>query len=127
MRLTANFSLHEFNKHGEIMPDSVTGNIHTLARNLQVLRDEVKRPITITSGYRSPARNAKIGGAKASKHITGEAADIQVQGMTPREVAAVIERLIAEGRMLEGGLGIYRSWVHYDIFFDGRNKRRWTK
>lgn len=124
MKLTANFSLSEFNKRNEILPDSVKANIHTLAQNLQVLRDEVKRPITITSGYRSPEHNARIGGAKASKHITGEAADIKVQGMTPSEVAAVIEGLIADGRMLEGGLGIYRSWIHFDI----RGKRvRWKK
>jgi uncharacterized protein YcbK (DUF882 family) len=124
MRLTANFSLQEFNKHAEVLPDSVIANIHTLANNLQVLRDEVKRAITVTSGYRSPARNAKIGGARNSKHITGEAADIKVQGMTPREVASVIERLIADGRMLEGGLGIYRTWIHYDI---RGTRARWTK
>jgi hypothetical protein len=44
--------------------------------------------------------------------------------MTPKEVAAVIEKLIAAGKMEEGGLGIYSTWIHYDH----RNvKARWSK
>jgi uncharacterized protein YcbK (DUF882 family) len=61
---------------------------------------------------------------KSSKHITGEAADFKIAGMTPKQVAAVIEKLIAAGKMEEGGIGIYSTWVHYDH----RNvKARWSK
>jgi uncharacterized protein YcbK (DUF882 family) len=52
------------------------------------------------------------------------AADIQVSKMTPEQVAKAIELLIAEGKMKEGGLGIYRTWVHYDV---RGNKARWKK
>jgi uncharacterized protein YcbK (DUF882 family) len=125
-KITENFSLQEFNsKCGRLMPNNVMINIIELAKNLQVLRDEVKRPITITSGYRSPEHNAKVGGAKNSQHTQGTAADIKVSGMTPKEVALAIEKLIEQGKMKQGGIGIYKSWVHYDIFFDGKNKRRW--
>jgi uncharacterized protein YcbK (DUF882 family) len=123
MKITNNFSLQEFNsKCGREMPTNVMVNIIELAKNLQVLRDEVKKSIQITSGYRSPEHNAKVKGAKLSQHITGMAADIKVAGMTPKQVAEVIERLIAEKKMKEGGIGIYKTWVHYDI----RNtKARW--
>jgi uncharacterized protein YcbK (DUF882 family) len=115
MKITNNFNLQEFNsKCGRDMPTNVMVNIIELAKNLQVLRDEVKKSIQITSGYRSPEHNAKVKGAKNSMHITGMAADIKVAGMTPKQVAEVIERLIAEKKMKEGGIGIYKTWVHYD-------------
>jgi uncharacterized protein YcbK (DUF882 family) len=124
MQLTKNFNLSEFNKHGFALNETVLRNIQALANNLQVLRDEVNKPIKITSGYRSPEHNAKVGGVKSSRHITGEAADFKIAGMTPKEVAAVIEKLIAAGKMEEGGLGTYSTWVHYDH----RNvKARWAK
>jgi uncharacterized protein YcbK (DUF882 family) len=124
MQLTTNFNLSEFNKHGFALSETVLRNIQALANNLQILRDEVKKPIKITSGYRSPEHNAKVGGVKSSRHITGEAADFKIAGMTPKEVAAVIEKLIAAGKMEEGGLGTYSTWVHYDH----RNvKARWSK
>ena len=123
MKLTKNFSLSEFeSKDGALMPDAVRLNIERLADNLQVLRDEIDKAITITSGYRSPKHNKAIGGAKNSQHVIGTAADFKVAGMKPKEVAAVIERLIDEGKMKQGGLKAYASWVHYDI----RNiKSRW--
>jgi hypothetical protein len=37
-----------------------------------------------------------------------------VAGLSPKHVATVIEVLIAEGKMEEGGLKAYRSWIHYD-------------
>jgi hypothetical protein len=42
--------------------------------------------------------------------------------MTPKEVAKVIEGLIASGKMTQGGIGIYSSWVHYDC---RKIKARW--
>lgn len=124
MQLTKNFNLSEFNKHNFALNETVLRNIQALANNLQVLRDEVNKPIKITSGYRSPEHNAKVGGVKSSRHITGEAADFKIAGMTPKQVAAVIEKLIAAGKMEEGGLGTYSTWVHYDH----RNvKARWSK
>lgn len=122
-KLTKNFSLQEFNsKCGRDIPNEILPNIIELAKNLQVLRDEVNKPISITSGYRSPEHNAKVKGAKNSQHIKGTAADIKVKGMTPKEVALVIEGLIEQGKIKEGGIGIYRTWVHYDI---RGKKARW--
>jgi uncharacterized protein YcbK (DUF882 family) len=115
-KLTANFKLEEFNsKCGRPIPNNVLPNIIELAKNLQVLRDALGKSITITSGYRSPERNAKIKGAKNSQHLKGTAADIKVKGMTPKEVALVIEGLIESGKMKQGGIGVYPNWVHYDI------------
>lgn len=53
---------------------------------LDPLREAVG-PVTVTSGWRSAARNAAVGGATGSQHERGEAADVVVSGMTPRDVA----------------------------------------
>jgi uncharacterized protein YcbK (DUF882 family) len=125
MRLTENFSLREFaSKDGAAFPEEVKTNLAELAENLQVLRDHFGRPVTITSGYRSPARNEKVGGARDSFHVRGMAADLQITGVAPRVVYSAIELLIKSGKMKEGGLGLYNGWVHYDI--RGR-KIRWNK
>ncbi len=124
MKLTNNFNLNEFNKHNFPLTETILRNIQELAKNLQVLRDEVKKPIKITSGYRDPSFNKKIGGASQSRHITGEAADLKIEGYTPKQVAAIIEKLIASGKMKQGGLGIYSTWIHYDC---RGTAARWTK
>lgn len=115
-KLTKNFSLEEFKcKDGSDIPNNVLSNITELAKNLQVLRDALNKPISITSGYRSPKYNAKIGGVKNSQHVKGTASDIQIKGMTPKEVALVIEGLIESGKMKQGGIGVYPNFTHYDI------------
>lgn len=114
--MTKNFTLSEFNcKSGAPMPLEVRANIQRLANNLQVLRDWLGQPITINSGYRSPEYNKTIkGAASKSKHMEGIAADIVVKGRTPKQVYDEIERLISLGKMEQGGLKAYSSWVHYD-------------
>jgi uncharacterized protein YcbK (DUF882 family) len=124
MKLTNNFNLNEFNKHNFPLTETILRNIQELAKNLQVLRDEVKKPIKITSGYRDPSFNKKIGGATQSRHITGQAADLKIEGYTPKQVASIIEKLIAAGKMKQGGLGIYSTWIHYDV---RGTAARWTK
>ena len=124
MKLTNNFNLSEFNKHNFALSETVLNNIKALAKNLQVLRDEIGKPIKITSGYRNAEFNAKIKGAIKSRHITGEAADFKIEGYTPKQVAAIIEKLIAAGKMEQGGLGTYSTWVHYDV---RGTAARWNK
>lgn len=122
-RLTDNFKLSEFaSGDGRPTPEHVKPNLLELAMNLEALRDELKKPIRITSGFRSPEHNAAIKGEPNSFHIKGMAADIQISGVTPAVVAETIERLISAGKMKQGGIGVYKTWVHYDI---RGTKARW--
>ena len=117
MQLTKNFNKSEFDsKDGAPMPAHILENVRNTAKNLQVLRDYLGKPVHITSGYRSPSHNADEGGAKNSQHLKGTAADIYVPGMTPYQLAQVIEKLIKAGKMDQGGLSVYPSmgFVHYD-------------
>ena len=123
MRLTNNFTKQEFDsKDGAPMPPEVLLNVQKLASQLQALRDVLNAPIRINSGYRSPEHNKAIGGSKNSQHVFGRAADIVVKGKTPKQVYDIIEGMIASGDMLQGGLGLYDTFVHYDI---RKTKARW--
>lgn len=126
MKLTKNFYKSEFeSKDGSEMPIEVLQNIRQLAKQLQYLRDYCEMPIKINSGYRSPNHNLNINGSKNSRHLYGYASDIVIQGFAPKDTYALIEYLIGKGIMKQGGLGKYKTFTHYDIYFDGKNIRRW--
>ena len=78
---------------------------------LDVLRNKIGKPVIITSGYRTPAWNEKCGGAKYSYHMRGMAADIRVNGMSPKELANKLNSIVPN----ECGIIVYRNWVHFDV------------
>lgn len=77
---------------------------------LDILRDQVGKPVYINSGYRTPTRNNKVGGAKYSYHMRGMAADIRIEGMTAKEIANKLNKIIPSSC----GIIVYASWVHVD-------------
>lgn len=129
MRLTRNFSDLEFEcRDGTEVPSLLMPNLQRLCDTLQPIRDEAGTPLAILSGYRTRAWNERVGGAKGSKHMTAEAADVQPMRMTVRELADVILEMHRKGKLPGlGGLGIYRTWVHVDVAkaTDG-HLRRWS-
>ncbi|MCG9970978.1 YcbK family protein [Christiangramia crocea] len=123
MRLSEHFNLSEFESHdGAETPCDVKVNLKELALNLEVLRAHLDVPVMVNSGYRSPYHNKRIGGAPKSQHLLGKAADIRTLKYSPRMIHAAIEQLISEGKMKQGGLGLYQNFVHYDI---RGTKARW--
>ncbi len=124
MQLTENFNLDEFRcKDGTPVPDEYICNAKKLAENLQVLREELGAPLPVNSGYRSPSYNKRIGGVPNSQHLKAAAADITTKNKTPKQLAALIEKLIKQGKMHNGGLGVYKGFVHYDV---RPEPARWT-
>jgi len=123
MKLTDNFSKWEFecNDSSE-MPMHVLNNVKKLAISLQSVRDCIGASIHITSSYRSLEYNRLIGSKDTSQHVLGNAADLQVEGMLPIELYDTIEAFMDLGYISEGGLGIYDTFVHYDI---RGKKARW--
>ena len=116
MQLTKNFNLMEFACHdGTPVPKDLIPNCQILANNLQVIRDEIDCPLFILSGYRTESHNAKIGGEKNSFHKKAMAADITCKKYTPAGLRQIILRLIKEGKIINGGLGSYGTFTHYDV------------
>ncbi|WP_279479686.1 D-Ala-D-Ala carboxypeptidase family metallohydrolase [Aureimonas sp. SK2] len=71
-----------------------------------------KQRVVITSGFRSPAHNRRVNGAKASMHMACKAADLHVPGVDGQEVARFVRAL--PGR---GGVGTYchTAAIHIDV------------
>lgn len=125
MKLTKNFTLEEFacadgTPVPQTMPHSL--NIEKLADQLQLIRDFFGAKVTINSGYRTPAYNKSIRGARNSQHMQAAAADIVVEGHSPAEVQFALEGLMRLGIIVDGGLGRYKRFTHYDI----GPRRRWV-
>lgn len=123
MKLTENFSISEFRcKDGTDVPPELVDNVKTLAKNLQIIRQKIGKPLRVISGYRSPAYNKKCGGTKKSQHMQAKAADLRVSGMSSDELHEIIVGLIDDEKIMQGGVGKYPLFVHYDV--RGR-KARW--
>jgi uncharacterized protein YcbK (DUF882 family) len=101
------------------------GSEHTmnpkLIKGLEQLRILAGKPIHINSGYRSLAYNKKIGGAKNSQHCKGNAADIVIEGYTPKQVALLAEKIAV---FAKGGIGTYPTFTHVDV---RSGKARWSE
>lgn len=119
MNLSAHFTLAEFVVSQEAArrgldntpPAELMPALIRTAQGLEAVRVRLGcAPIIVTSGYRSKAVNAAVGGTAGSQHMRGEAADIIVPRFGgPTEVATALrdggieyDQLILE----------YGRWVH---------------
>lgn len=103
-----NFKPYEFACHNGADTIKVDGR---LVKVLQQIRDHFGKPVSITSGYRTPAYNTKVGGASNSYHVKGMAADITVTGVSNRDVAKFASTIA-------NGVGLYNytgGFVHVDV------------
>jgi uncharacterized protein YcbK (DUF882 family) len=90
-----------------------------LVQTLNHIQAHYGRPVVVTSGFRDARHNRRVGGASESKHMSCEAADIQVAGVSKWQLAEFVRAL--PGR---GGVGTYchTESVHVDI----GGKRDWN-
>lgn len=116
LRLTTNFRVKEFECHcykcSSIKIDEKLVNF------LQKIRDHFQQPVVISSSYRCPTHNAKVGGVKSSLHIKGMAADITIKGVSPVEIAKFAESIGVKG------IGLYdTSKDGHFVHIDTRDKK----
>jgi zinc D-Ala-D-Ala carboxypeptidase len=137
VNLSPNFTLEELTASqvatrrgiNNSAPAAVVQNLTLLAATLERVRAWVNRPLIISSGYRCPVLNQCVGGAPASAHVLGLAADITCSGLAPQELARLIrashipfDQLIYEGSWVHLGLstGAPRQQVLTAHFDNGR-------
>ena len=106
------------------MPEAVLLEVTRLANELQHIRDFIHKPMNLTNAYRCPEHNKEVGGVSNSQHLLGKAADIQIEELEPSEVYKTIDNLTDHGHIVQGGLGKYNAFTHYDI---RGTKARWDK
>lgn len=124
MNLSAHFTLEEltttevrrFLAEQAKPPPEVLENLERLADRLEIVRALLgHRPVRIHSGWRCPGLNRAVGGAKASAHLVGLAADFTCRSFGPP--LAICRQLVAESlvfdQLIEEG-----TWVH--VSFDPR-------
>ena len=89
---------------------------------LQPIRNFIDKPMTISSGYRSPRLNGHplINGAQNSQHVTGQAVDFTIKGMTPKQIIEMIKRSGVEYDQL---INEHNIWVHIS-YNKGKNRKQ---
>ncbi len=111
-------SLQELNKHNYPTTSEIDVNLNDLLVKINVVRQKYNKPMIVTSGLRSEAQQQQLiadgkSTATKSKHLTGQAVDIQdIDG----ELAIWVKRNLA--LMEEIGLWMEdfshtKGWVHF--------------
>ena len=110
MRISRSFTLQEF-LHSQTAernkkmrkaqmnppPKVVEALRYLAATTLQPIRDKIAYPMSVSSGYRSPALNKAVKGSKTSQHCFGEAADIKLpDGFLTDEATAPLRQMVDE-------------------------------
>lgn len=108
------FDTKEFeSKDGKQSPFDDTVVKRELIVMLNAIRSRYGKPIVVTSGYRSPEHNAKVGGVKNSYHTLGLAADIRPLNENRSDLTGL--QAICDEMNPHGGVGFYDTFVHVDI------------
>lgn len=87
---------------------------------LEDIRTHFNAPVVINSGCRCAEHNRRVGGAVASQHLLGRAADIRVQGIEPAVVATYVET-----QHPGASVGRYATFTHVDTRTSG--PARWER
>lgn len=131
MQLSPHFTLAELTRTGTGLPNTPSPAIIDKLKALCVhvlepVREHYGKPVTVNSGYRSPAVNAAVGSKPTSQHAKGEAADIEVPGVANAALARWIrdnldfDQVIAEAVKPNDPAA---GWVHVSWVPTGRRKQ----
>lgn len=103
----------EVTKNGSRVPktDELVRNILHLAKVFAVIRDKANTPIAITSGYRDPDTNKRVGGAHMSQHVSARALDIIPGDRNFKKLLEILKATAAVGGI---GLGQKKGFLHFD-------------
>lgn len=104
------------------MPDinSLDNLLNLIVYCLQPIRELIKKPMIVTSGYRNARVNQLVKGVAASQHLKGQAVDFTIKGMNPNQIIKIVKESDLEFDQL---INEYNKWVHIS-FLKGKNRRQ---
>lgn len=126
MNLSKNFTLEELTHSTTAKRKGINNtptkeeidNLKKLCETiLQPIRDKYKKPIRITSGYRSAKLNKVVGGSSTSQHTRGEAADIDM-GINENRILYELIKIMVKNKEIEVGQCIDEhsfDWIHISL------------
>lgn len=133
-KLSTNFTLEELcasstakakGINNEPGKQEIVNLTYLAVKVLQPLRNGLNEPIKINSGYRSPELNKAVSGVKNSQHMTGQAADISIEGSISKgkRIFNYIKKNLKFDQLIwEHNLsGVY--WVHVSYNVDGNRNQ----
>jgi zinc D-Ala-D-Ala carboxypeptidase len=135
MNLSKHFTLREFTKSqtaerkgiiNEPDEDQIESMEQLCENVLEKIRSAFAKPININSGYRSVALCEAIGSKSTSQHCKGEAADIEIYGVSNYELAKYIEKnLNFDQLILEcwDDSDPNSGWVHISYVSNAENRK----
>ena len=110
IKLTKNFSTSEFDCNCRFDDCTYTLIEDLLVNKLQGLRDDLKQPLHITSGFRCQKHNSSIiDSSKRSQHLVGRAVDVKFPVFLERQ------KFIDLCNKHFGFVLVYKKFVHLDI------------
>lgn len=106
-------------------PPTVIPNMQNLCNNvLEKVRVHFGKPVNILSCYRSSEVNEKVGGSSDSQHITGEAADFIVKGVSNKDVAEWIIENVDYDQVILEFYSDGQGWVHASYNSNGSQRKQ---
>ena len=107
------------------MPDinSLDNMLELICYCLQPLREKIKKPIIITSGYRNSEVNKLVGGVANSQHTKGQAVDFVINRMTVEQIINFIKVNNIEFDQLIGEYNKNSKWVHISYVKNNNRKQ----
>ena len=111
--ISPNFMISEFACNDGTDSILLDDNLPKVLQRIRVVIGN--KPISVSSGYRTPAYNLKIDGATNSYHTKGMAADIIIDGISTTDICKAAETALSELK-IPGGICLYikQSFVHVD-------------
>ena len=120
--LAPNFQLAELanNLGDKTLPQWIDSpESRTFVVMLQEMRTWMEQPMAISSCYRQPAWNARVGGDKRSAHLHACAADWHIaHTQTQREHVSAKWRQICESHGVIGAINYYSGGYHLEAYSD---------
>ena len=87
--------------------------VNLVDKILDPLREAYGKPIVVTSGYRCPALNKRVGGSTSSQHMQGMAADIRTTSDLPQDNKKLYDLAIKLNLPFDQLINEYNfDWVH---------------